>query len=249
MTRGLFLASAALVLAAGTVGAASAAPEAGAPASQKGKNSAAAPTVAAAKTTGVSGFNAAMEIAELGRQQKDPLMMVAAARAVQAIGGTPGEDASKGGVADKAKPVAAATAVATRAEVPATPLVDRLLAEATTFARGNEVALGLIRETQAGAGRGTTAGPHRHDVRLGGSKYLDYTERFVRGQLAEAAVTGDGYTNVDLVVYDASGNQICSSTRGGDREYCSWTPAWTGDFRVRVTNYGGTYNDVAVLVN
>ena len=246
MTRGLFLASAALVLAAGTVGAAFAAPQAGAPASQKGKNSAAVAGAPATATTGVSQFNAAMEMAELARQKKDPVMMLGAARAVSAIGGTFGEDVGKAGVADKAKP---ASGAATRAEAPATPLFDRLLAEATTFARGNEAALGLIRETQADGGRGTTVGPHRHDVRLGSSKYLDYTERFVRGQLAEAVVTGDGYTNVDLVVYDANGNRICSSTRGGDREYCSWTPAWTGNFTVRVTNYGSSYNDVAVLVN
>ncbi len=248
MTRGLFLASAALVLAAGTVGVASAATDATAPASQKGKNSAAVAGAPATATTGVSQFNAAMEMAELARQKKDPVMMLGAARAVLAIGGTPGEDASKGGVADKAKP-AAASATTTKADVAASPLSDRLLAEATTFARGNEVALGLIRETQADAGRGTPVGPHRHDTRLGGYKYTDYTERFVRGQLAEAAVTGDGDTDVDMVVYDANGNRVCTSARRGDREYCSWTPAWTGNFTVRVTNYGAVYNDVAMLVN
>ena len=58
-----------------------------------------------------------------------------------------------------------------------------------------------------------------------------------------------GDTDVDLVVYDSNGNRICSSTRGGDREYCRWTPAWTGEFTVRVSNYGRVYNAVTMVTN
>lgn len=248
MKNGMLLAGAALLAFAGSVGVASAQQQGSSSADRKGTNAAVVSAVSAAKTTGVSGFNSAMELAEIGRQQKDPLMLVAAARVVLAIGGTPGDDAGKSGAADTAKP-AGGSGAATKPDATAKPLAERLLAEATGYARGNEVTLGLIRETQASAGRGTPAGPHRHDVRLGSRKYVDYTERFVQGQLAEAGVAGDGDTDVDITVYDANGNRICSSTRSGDREYCSWTPAWTGDFRIRVTNYGSVYNDVALLVN
>jgi len=247
MKRGLLMASAALVLAAGSIGMAGAAPTSGG--SQKGTNASAVPGTPVSATGGVSGFNAAMEIAEVGRQQKDPLILVAAARAVLAIGSTPGEDAAKEGAADKAKPAATTTGPATKVAGASKPLVDRLLADATTYARGDQAMLGYIRETEAGAGRGTTAGPHRHNVELRAGRYIDYTERFVGGQLAEAAVVGDGDTDVDVAIYDQNGNRVCASTRGGDREYCSWTPAWTGNFTVRVTNYGRVYNNLALLVN
>jgi hypothetical protein len=248
MKKDMVLASAALALVIGTMGTAYAGTDSSAAGSKKGRNSAAEPSLPAAKSTGVSTFNAAMEIAEAGRLQKDPLMLVAAARVVLSVGATPGKDESKSGVTNKSKPTAAA-ATDKKADVAPTPVADRLLAEATDLARDNQVALLLIRETQVAAGRGTTGGPHSHETRLLGRSYVEHSERFVRGQLAEAVLAGDGDTDVDIAIFDERGNRICSSTRSGDREYCSWTPAWTGNFTVRVTNYGSVYNDVAVLIN
>lgn len=228
----------AAVVAAGMVATANAAPG-------KGPNSGAAP-VAAPTGTGVDRFRTATELAETARSQRDPYLMASAARMIVEVGGTPATDAGKDGTADTGKP---ANGPSSKPAAETRPLAERLFAEAEGYARGDATALAYVRTAQSTASRGSTAGPHRHDVELRAGRYIDYTEEFRGGQVAEVGIVGDGDTDVDLVVYDSNGNRICSSTRGGDREYCRWTPAWTGEFTVRVSNYGRVYNAVTMVTN
>ncbi|WP_269514493.1 hypothetical protein [Brevundimonas subvibrioides] len=216
---------------------------------RSGQNSAAVEAQAVAGGSGVARFDAAMRLAEIGREARDPVLLVAAARAVALVGRTPGTDEGQTGEAPagtKPRPAQGAT----RAETPAQDLVAQLLGEARLLApAGDETVAALIAETEQSASRGTVAGPHTHDVRLLANRYYDTIETFTAGRLAEAAIAGDGDTDVDLEVYDQNGNLLCSSLSSDDTEYCGWTPAWTGQFRIRITNLGWVYNDVRLAVN
>lgn len=69
-----------------------------------------------------------------------------------------------------------------------------------------------------------------------------YTESFVGNESARVFLSGDGDTDLDLYIFDFNGNEICRSTTSYDDEYCTWTPAWTGRFKIVVKNYGNVPN-------
>lgn len=69
-----------------------------------------------------------------------------------------------------------------------------------------------------------------------------FSYNFTGGFPAGVDLSGDGSTDLDLYIYDYSGNLICQSTSSGDDEYCNWTPLWTGSFTIQVKNRGSVYN-------
>lgn len=92
-------------------------------------------------------------------------------------------------------------------------------------------------------------GPNYHrDVVLAKSSDV-YHMRFRAHETAEIAVSGDGDTDLDLYVYDSSGNLIESDDDLTDECYVSWTPRWTGTFRVEVVNRGSVYNSYSLRTN
>lgn len=209
------------------------------------------PLAAAPAQPPVSLFDAAMQLADLGREQEDPILLIAAARAVVSVGRTPSEDEAEiGEVAPEEEPKSADDeAAAAAGPEEQIDLVDRLLADARLYARGDEAVLAAITETETLASRGTVRGPRSRDMRLNPRRYREFVERYRGGQLAEAAIVGLGYTDVDLYVYDQNGNLVCRSISINDREYCRWTPLWNGNFRIRVVNLGYARNAVRLLVN
>lgn len=66
---------------------------------------------------------------------------------------------------------------------------------------------------------------------------------------AEVYLAGDGSTDLDLVVRDEFGIEICRSESSSDREYCAWVPRKTGAFTVEIVNHGGTKNSFNVRTN
>lgn len=66
----------------------------------------------------------------------------------------------------------------------------------------------------------------------------DFYIVFPRGRIARVEISGDGSSDLDLYVYDENGNQVCTDDDTTDDMSCSWTPAWTGKFTVRVRNRG-----------
>ena len=50
-------------------------------------------------------------------------------------------------------------------------------------------------------------------------------------------------------VCGANGNLIASDTDYLDACICRWTPAWTGDFIIKVVNLGNVYNRFAIATN
>ena len=78
---------------------------------------------------------------------------------------------------------------------------------------------------------------------------VSYSTTFFGGAMAEVAVVGDGDTDLDLYIYDENGNLIASDTGSSDSCLCRWTPNWTGEFTVVVTNLGGVYNAFGIATN
>ena len=76
-----------------------------------------------------------------------------------------------------------------------------------------------------------------------------YTETFRAGELAVVAIRGDGYTDLDLFVYDENGNLVASGTGPTCFETVSFTPRWTGRFRIEVRNLGSTWNQFTLTTN
>lgn len=234
---------AAVVLALGLFGPANAAEE------RSGPNA----DVAAPDTLGpVAVIDAARQLAEFGRAQEDPTILLGAARTLQLIGEREpdGEVVGEGQVSEDVKPAQAQTTEKPDdAGSETTDLVAELLDEARFLARGDETLLARADTIAESASRGSVTGPGVYDVRVESRSYRNIRERFRGGELAEVGLRGDGDTDLDLFVYDGNGSEICRSTTYSDREFCRWTPAWTGNFTIRVENYGGVYNRAEVYVN
>ncbi|MDR1456074.1 MAG: hypothetical protein LBJ01_10515 [Tannerella sp.] len=132
---------------------------------------------------------------------------------------------------------------------------DRLIADARTLAGGDKSMLALVDQVaksgaaEAEASKGRKAGPAAVSRRVEAqSSYVDYVT-FVKGELAEVAISGDGDTDLDLYVYDENGNLIDSDADYTDDCYVSFLPKWTGAFKILVKNRGHVYNRYVLLVN
>ena len=76
-----------------------------------------------------------------------------------------------------------------------------------------------------------------------------YKVYFSSSQEAEVLVIGDGDTDLDLYVYDENDNLIESDTDNTDNCYVSWTPKWSGYFKIKIKNYGNQSNRYLMLTN
>lgn len=124
----------------------------------------------------------------------------------------------------------------------------KLLADAKTMAGDDGVLLALIDDVSSNV-RGAVGGPKyaRSSVNAGGTDV--YNVSFRGGELAIVTVIGDGDTDLDLYVYDNNGNLIDSDTDYSDNCVCTWTPRWTGNFRIKIVNRGRVYNSYLIRTN
>lgn len=68
-------------------------------------------------------------------------------------------------------------------------------------------------------------------------------------EIAEVLIVGDGKSNLDLFVYDASGKLIMADTNPLDNCYISFTPKQTANYTIVVKNKGKTYNECMLMTN
>jgi hypothetical protein len=136
--------------------------------------------------------------------------------------------------------------------------VEKLIKDAKDLAKNDKTMLAIIeskekaiqkRQSEIVATKGRQNGAAVVTRRVySNSSYTDYTT-FNAQELAEILVIGDGDTDLDLYVYDANGNSIASDTGYTDNCYVSFTPKWTGTFKIVVKNRGEVYNDYLLLTN
>lgn len=128
-----------------------------------------------------------------------------------------------------------------------------LLVDAKKFAGKDKVVLAYTKEVEkslsASSTRGAVGGPKYSEGRVYGKDYTDYVCKFWANELAEVVVIGDGDNDLDLYIYDASGNLITSDTDYTDQCVCRWVPAWTGSFTIRIVNRGAIYSNYAIATN
>lgn len=129
--------------------------------------------------------------------------------------------------------------------------LESVLAAAKKFAAGDSELLSSIAEIEKAnqATRGRVGGPGENYSSVYGNSTDSYEISFIKGELAEIAVSGDGDTDLDLIVYDSSGNQIVQDMDYTDRCYVSWVPKWTGRFIVKVVNHGPILNNYIMRTN
>ena len=123
----------------------------------------------------------------------------------------------------------------------------QLLADATRFADGDRNLLALIKSV--GDTRGRTTGATRHVDRVNAGSTDVYNMSFRGGENATVIVSGDGDTDLDLYVYDNNGNLIAYDNDGTDDCVVSFTPRWTGNFKIKIKNLGRVYNQYVLLTN
>jgi hypothetical protein len=128
-----------------------------------------------------------------------------------------------------------------------------LLEDAKLFAKGNSTFLMLIDEMEsklsATSSRGSTGGPSAITRIVEGDDINMYEVNFIKGELAEVLVVGDGDTDLDLFVFDSLENLIEKDDDYTDRCYVSWVPKWTGKYVIVVKNLGPVYNKFTLAVN
>ena len=208
-----------------------------APPPQKGVNIAGGPKAPAADEP-IARLQMASDLLAFGRNTKDPLALIVAARIMKALGGTEADLKPEG---------RAATVSAQKSGQPVS--ADSILVEARDLAKGEKITNLLIDETAA---MGTAAGagqPKTHQDTAQPAATDVYSVVFSGGQLAEAGIAGDGDSDLDLLVYDENDHLVCRSTGSSDREYCQWWPKWTGPFRIEVQNLSTAPNLYRLATN
>jgi hypothetical protein len=204
---------------------------------------------ATAATSAVDKLAMASQLAAWGRESKSPEALLAASQMLMEI------PAEMRDAKHDSKAGDAAAAAQTKADEPA-PTLDpvALQKEAATLAAAKgdknlqKYVDSVVKAGTTGA-RGATGGP-KYSVTKVSAGYTDvYNVEFRGGELAEIAISGDGDTDLDLYVYDEYGNYIGSDTGSTDTAYVSWTPRWTGNFRIEVKNNGYVYNQYVVISN
>jgi len=129
---------------------------------------------------------------------------------------------------------------------------QKLISDAKAFSNGDktldEMIAKLEKET-VGNTRGAVGGPCRDYAAVNAYSVYTWTCSFIKGRLAEVAVSGDGDTDLDLYVYDSNGNLIASDTDYSDDCYVRWVPRWTGRYYIKIVNRGGVYNRYIILTN
>jgi hypothetical protein len=208
-----------------------------APSPQKGVNIASGPK-APETDEPIARLQMVSDLLAFGRDSKDPLVLIVAARIMKALGGTEIDLKPEG---------RAATESAQKSGQPAS--ADSILVEARDLAKGEKITNLLIDETAA---MGVAAGdgqPKTHQATVQPGATNVYSVVFSGGQLAEAGIAGDGSSDLDLLIYDDNDHLVCRSTGSSDREYCRWWPRWTGTFRIEIQNLGTVANLYRVATN
>ena len=86
-----------------------------------------------------------------------------------------------------------------------------------------------------------------YDNVLGG--YTDtWTYTFRANSEARVTVDGDGDTDLDLYIYDENDNLITKDDDTTDYCVCTWTPRWTGKFKIKIVNRGSVYNRYHLMI-
>ena len=72
---------------------------------------------------------------------------------------------------------------------------------------------------------------------------------FRAGERSVVSVQGNGYTALQVRVFDENGNLITQDVCQQDACVVAWTPRWNGGFRITIQNLGGYANRYSMVVD
>lgn len=199
---------------------------------------------------GISAIQTATELAKLGYETYSPTALIEAAR-ILAVTEYAKTELENEGTTDE-------NVEEKDRKVSFDP--KQLLADAKGLAGKDKTLLALIKKTESLVDealksrgsvqeRGADGGPYCIEDRVYANSNEKYTCKFWANQIAEVAIVGDGDTDLDLYIYDEDYNLITKDESTSGNCYCSWIPAWTGKFTIKVVNRGGVYNDFVLITN
>jgi hypothetical protein len=96
---------------------------------------------------------------------------------------------------------------------------------------------------------GRVGGPGHAVARVEAFSKVSYDIHFRGGEFATVIVAGDGDTDLDVFVYDENGHLIAFDDDPTDDCVATWTPIWTGRFRIEVRNLGLVSNRFEITTN
>lgn len=183
----------------------------------------------AAEARGVAQAVTAAELAQWGRDRRDPGALIMASRLLAEVPVRPGGDA------------------------PAlTP--NALLDEAAALADGNQAVLDAVARLKAAGTRGVLSSPFGRGP-VFTVKQIEPRETYwfeveaKGGEVLRIAAIGDGDTNIDLTVRDAAGALVCRDGFGDHYPVCTTQPRADGRMRVDIVNRGEVWTRVQILTN
>lgn len=124
----------------------------------------------------------------------------------------------------------------------------KLLGDAKKIAANDGVLLALIDDVNTNV-RGAVGGEKYASSSVNAGATDVYNISFRGGELAMVIVVGDGDTDLDLYVYDNNGNLIARDADYSDDCVVTFTPRWTGNFRIKIVNRGRVYNSYVLRTN
>jgi hypothetical protein len=118
------------------------------------------------------------------------------------------------------------------------------LESAQQLAHDRPALLEQIKDIRAEQTRGAQRGAWTGRVVTPPEKEHRQSIVFAKGAPAVFGITGDGDTDLHLLVLDPAGKQVCGQNTPGDSKECLWTPAATAEFVIIVRNRGATANAI-----
>jgi hypothetical protein len=100
-----------------------------------------------------------------------------------------------------------------------------------------------------GVQAGRIGGPGKTVTKVNANSTDKFDVKFEGGKLARVEVKGDGDTDLDLYVYDESGNVVVKDDDDTDHCIVTWTPSSSTKYTIRVVNRGRVYNQYTITTN
>lgn len=127
--------------------------------------------------------------------------------------------------------------------------LKEIIADAKELAQGDSNLLALIDGLEHKTTRGATEDYAVHRDVVSANKTDEYSVRFRGGEQAIVVVSGDGDTDLDLYVYNSSGDLVAKDADYSDDCVVSWYPSRTQTYTIRIVNRGNIANVYRMAVN
>jgi hypothetical protein len=170
----------------------------------------------------------ALDLAELGRKEKSPVLLIAAARTLRLYPATPGKE--KVEVKEGKDELKAGEEAPTM-----TRMSDELLDEAMKLAPDDKTIAELAQRVRENKTRESLGGPRTYYHRPGAGTTIVHTANFIGGRVGSVTVSGNGVNTLTLRVDGPAGGHWEWT---GRNPHLDFVPGNTGVCRIAVTNNG-----------